>query len=196
MKDLGKYYKSKYLALRAQYIKTVDFAFQEGYVKGQEDSQIQQAQRQAQEAQMQAQQAAAMQAQGMGQGGQPPQQGAEMPPNGEQPPTPGQSPGVPPEAEMYNESPEQIEQLIEELQQAIQKSEGEFPSLQKSLDKLQALQGKNKSMGYATNLSHPGKLALNEQEKLVANLVKKWTNEAPEVANKVVSALRSESVKG
>ena len=197
MKDLGKYYKSKYLALRAQYIKTIDFAFQEGYVKGQEDAQLQNMQQQVQEAQMAAQQAQAMGQMG-GQseqaGGQPPQEGQA--PEGEM--SPEAQGEAPPEGAMYGggESPEEVDALINQLQQTIQKSEVAMPSLQKSLDRLTQIKNQKKSMGYANHLGSVGKLALSEQERLVEKLVKKWDNESSDAAGKIISALRSESIKG
>ena len=59
-----------------------------------------------------------------------------------------------------------------------------------------SIKNSQKSQSYAHNLVAPGKLALSEQEKLVSNLVKKWSSETPNVASEVMSALRSESIKG
>ncbi len=190
-KDVGKFYKDKYKALRAQYIKNVQLAYRQGFEAGAKQSEMQQFQAaQAQQAQLEAQQAAMMG--GGAPGGQPGQEGAPV--DGAPEGAPGQGA---PDGQMFDgNSPEEMDQLIEQLQAAIQKSEGsQLESLQKSLDGLKKVRQDKKSMSYALNLGNAAKKALSTQEKLVENLVKKWNDETPEIASKIEATLRSEPMK-
>jgi|GEM_PF-7124729 len=183
MKDLGKYYKTKYLNLRSQYIKTIDFAYREGYVKGREDAEKDSLMQQVQTQQMQAQQMQGMPQEGM------PQEGQEGAPQKGQAQLPQQE-RQPPEGTMFDgQSPEEIDGLIDALQQTIEKSEKENPTLEKSLKTLQSI----KSMNYSNNLNKDGKMALSEQESLIQRLVSKWDSESSDVASQIMASVRSES---
>lgn len=185
-------YKLKYEDLKLKFMDAVDVSFRLGFEQGAQQAQVQQAQQQAQEAQMQQQQMEQMQ-QG---GGQPGQQD----PN---------SPAAP------DSSGSEMDQHINTLESMVNKQDASSPQyadMKKTLDSMKNLVEMKKSenaisaiakamkpkfaigKGANKNLSEHGKKALNDQEKIVSDLMKSFAEEEKKASEAIVHTLSLENL--
>lgn len=176
-------YKLKYEDLKLKFMDAVDVSFRLGFEQGAQQAQVQQAQQQAQEAQMQ-------------QGEQPGQQD----PNG---------PGSP------DSSGSEMDQHISTLESMVNKQDAnspEFANMKKTLDSMKSLVEMKKSekaisaiakamkpkftigKGANKNLSEHGKKALNDQEKIVDDLMKSFAEEEKKASEAIVRTLSLENL--
>lgn len=183
-------YKLKYEDLKLKFMDAVDVSFRLGFEQGAQQAQVQQAQQQAQEAQMQQQQMEQMQ-----QGGQPGQD-----PN---------SPGSP------DSSGSEMDQHISTLESMVNKQDANSPGfadMKKTLDSMKNLVEMKKSekaisaiakamkpkftvgKGANKNLSEHGKKALNDQEKIVEDLMKSFAEEEKKASEAIVKTLSLENL--
>lgn len=182
-------YKNKYKELKLKFKETVDLAFRMGVEEGMRQGQVQQA------AQAQAEAAAAQ--------GQPVQPGQEM-----------NSPEQPDGSEL-DQHISQLESMVggqssnPEEQAAIKKSlEGikEFRHTLKQASELRKAETAIAAIGKAMkspftlgkaatkNLSDSGKKALNDQEKIVADLMKSFEEEEKRAAESITKTLSIEQL--
>jgi RNA-binding protein YhbY len=185
-------YKLKYEDLKLKFMDAVDVSFRLGFEQGAQQAQVQQAQQQAQEAQMQQQQMEQMQQQGQGQPGQDPNSPASPDSSG-------------------SEMDQHIGTLESMVNQQDQSSPG-FADMKKTLDSMKALVEMKKSekaisaiakamkpkftlgKGANKNLSEHGKKALNDQEKIVDDLMKSFAEEEKKASEAIVKTLNFENL--
>ena len=183
-------YKIKYEDLKLKFMDAVDVSFRLGYEQGAQQAQMQQAQQQAQDAQMQMQQAQQMQMQQPGQEdpnnpGSPDSSGSEMDQyiNTLESMVNQQDPNSPETAKMVKAINE-MKSLIE-----MKKSEKIINSIAKAMKpKFTIGKGANK------NLSEHGKKALNDQEKIVEDLMKSFAEEEKKASEAIVKTLNFENL--
>ena len=185
-------YKIKYDDLKLKFHDAVDVSFRLGFEQGAQSAQMQQAQQQAQDAQMQMQQAQQMQQQGQ-------QPGQEDPNN----------PGSP------DSSGSEMDQHINTLESMVNKQDPSSPetaNMMKSLNAMKSLIEMKKSekminsiakamkpkftigKGANKNLSEHGKKALNDQEKIVEDLMKSFAEEEQKASEAIVKTLNFENL--
>ena len=184
-------YRLKYEDLKLKFHDAVDVAFRLGFEQGAQQAQMQQSQQQAQEAQMQQQQMEQMQ-----QRGQPGQQDLN-------------NPGAP------NSSDSEMDQHISTLESMVNKQDSNTPEhadMMKALNEMKTLVEMKKSektinaiakamkpkftigKGANKNLSEHGKKALNDQEKIVEDLMKSFADEEKKASEAIVKTLNFENL--
>jgi len=197
-------YKKKYMEVRSILANSIDQAFKAGYQQGNKDAQVDAMQQQAQ---AQAQQMAAMQ------GGMQPGQGdGSMTPEEQQ----GQVMDGAADAHFQDGSNE-LENGMAELEQELGKAEvdkeavaAQLANLTRSLNKIKEANELKKSsshikkiknahnkltdfsIGYKNNLSTTHKKAVNAQQSIVENILKKWEAEETKVAGDILNILADE----
>lgn len=191
-------YKEKYLELRANYIAAVDVAYRKGYEQGQKDAQMQNL---MQEQQMQQQMAA--------QAGQ----AADVAPAEAMA---GEVPDMQAPMEAQQDvAISELEAKIQELEGLLNKSEDpeikntismlklslskmvqarESQKLAKSID---AMKNANKaiattSKSFNQNAKENTKKALNMQQEIITDIMKKWKEEETDVVKDILSTLKTE----
>jgi RNA-binding protein YhbY len=182
-------YKLKYEDLKLKFMDAIDCSFRLGFEQGAQSAQMQQAQQQAQEAQMQAQQA-----QQMG------QQPGQQDPNNQ---------GSP------DNSGSEMDQHISTLESMVNKQDAsspEYADMKKTLNEMKSLVEMKKSekaisaiakamkpkftigKGANKNLSEHGKKALNDQERIVEDLMKSFAEEEKKASESIVKTLNFENL--
>lgn len=189
--NTGVDYQKKYMDLRARFIESLDIAFRSGYEQGYNESQVQ---AQAEQAQMMAQQMQAQQAQ---------MQGGQIPPGMEgQAAMPGQQ-----------QQGSEMDSAIAELESLINKSEITKDDLKKSIEALKTQTMLNKiskmtlglkkaetkkllppaySKSFSINLSENSKQAVTGQQKIVDDLLSKWSDEQSKSTRDISQVLNTE----
>jgi hypothetical protein len=202
-------WKSKYEALKAKFMESVDAAFRLGYEQGAKEAQVDSIQQQQQQ---EADQMAA-QANGMGD------------PSQEQGEDPNQDPNAGPEVEgpppSANPQGSELDKHINELESMLQKNEDgkidvaaalaainslkltrkeiafqaelkksaeAIPEIAKALNKPKFKIGQNANH----NLSTSAKNAVNMQEKIVTDIMKSWEEEEKKTKQDILSQIKNE----
>ena len=176
----GVDYKKKYQNLRARYIEAIDVAYRSGFeagmTKAQQDSIAQQMQMQMQNQQV---------------------------PGGPTPSAPSQDPN-----QAMSQGPDEVSQAVAELESLVNKSEPSLDDLKKSINSIKdnlmhkSLLNKTKQIGlpkvysnsYKVNLPESGKQEVAVQEKIVDDILNKWSQEASEATRDITTVLGTESL--
>lgn len=184
-------YKLKYQDLKIKFHDAIDVAFRLGFEQGAQSAQMQQAQQQAQEAQMQQQQMMQMQRQ------------------------PGQEQQDPNNPAAPDSSGSEMDQHINTLESMVNQQDpasSQYADMKKTLDSMKSLIEMKKSekainaiakamkpkftisKGANKNLSEHGKKALNDQEKIVDELMKSFQDEEKKAAETIIKTLNFENL--
>lgn len=198
-------WKSKYEALKAKFMESVDTAFRLGYEQGQNDAAVENVQQQQQ--QQAEQEMANAQAAGM--------QGDEQDPNAQQ--DPSQAEQAPDSA---HPGGSELDQHISQLESMLGKGEIDMTSMMKSIAEMRKIQKKivfeselKKSAQaipeIAKNLHKPkfkisaqanhnltsnAKKAVNMQEKIVSDIMAKWEEESKASAKSILDVIKVEGL--
>jgi len=163
-------WKAKYQQIRGKFISSVDMSYRLGYEQGLKDASVQAMQQQMQQQQQQMQQMAQMQ----------------------QAPQPEQAPPQDAQGQPDQGAPQgdEVGQAIDELGNIVNKAEGElnFEELKKSYDKLKDAHN-IKSISFLTNTAPNDKKVLNTQEKLVDEMLSRWSDEEKNAQSKAMEIL-------
>lgn len=204
-------WKSKYEALKAKFMESVDAAFRIGYEQGAKEAQVDSVQQEQQ------QQADQMAAQANGMGGEDPNQQGEDP--NQDPNSGAEISGQPPAS--ANPEGSELDKHINELESMLQKNEDGKIDVTAAMAALNGLREKRKEMAFQNelkksaqaipeiakalnkpkfkigiqashNLSSAAKKAVSMQEQIVTDIMKSWEQEEKSTKSDILTQIKSE----